>query len=778
MAKVSKKNWATPDGACTSCRARKIKCDREKPQCSSCLGDQHECIYSSPPKRVNHIKVLCESFDEIQDRLITMEKQLSRLTATLGNPNAAEQGGILEKESSVPNSTSFGHVVRDTDGQIERYHGPWTLLAQCRQLETDLMCWPEVSTLLTRMVHDTMRLSLDSFSAGLADMKMCLPPRQLLSVMVECFLKNADYATSIFDHQSLYHAIDRVYQDPANPEEKPWVLCFNLIILLTLGAEHPLQSEDPFVRPMLQAVHVAAGNSRLFMEPRLVSVQALALFSLFVQQCYTDNEALGDSIFAQACQLARQMGLPQPYGCTSNSILTPVEVDERQRVYQSLYIRNRYSTTASGGLVWLPNGVSSTGTVTALAVHWELAKLQDEVHRLLGAPDLTSSDRRAVVAQLREKLKLWQETRLLPSLLEPMTVDRVVLYLGFLGTRMYIGMESKETDREEVLDDCRLSCLLLIVSCTQQQNPTFQSQLHDLLHKLSSSREKSDNLSQSSRASTPSSSSSSSHSTSDRLAQLSPLAETSSTKTPPATTSPLLPLHRLAKVFPITAIFMLGRHILGVSPNGKSSTPFRTDTDNNSDICILKSLLLCFQRSPPFLGVNSQPDSCSYRLGQALDHLVHIIHTMTFQQTSPRALVSKSPNHHMETNEHIPRDFTASQSLPEVTDLSRFWYAREMTGHTPMDISMSDFQSAWTAPQDSLSSSTMPLLSSDSSIYTPAMEPTPIMSMSNTPLDLSEFFSAESDGQDGWNVVGDVSNIIQQIRPPIKRRRTNEDKLD
>ncbi|OQD89831.1 hypothetical protein PENANT_c002G06421 [Penicillium antarcticum] len=657
-----------------------------------------------------------------------MEKQLSQLTATLGKTNSTEHVDILEKVSPSQNPTSFGHVVRDTDGQIERYHGPWTLLAQCRQLETDLACWPEVSTLLTRM---------------------------LLSVMVECFLKNADYATSIFDHQSLYHAVDRVYQNSANPEEKPWVLCFNLIILLTLGAEHPLQSEDPFVRPMLQAVHVAAGNSRLFMEPRLVSVQALALFvsdevplivspltaseSLFVQQCYTDNEALGDSIFAQACQLARQMGLSQPRGHATASILTPAEADERQRVYQSLYIRNRYSTTASGGLVWLPNVSAFTGTVAALAVHWELAKLQDEVHRVLGASDLTSSDCRVAVAQLREKLKVWQETYLMIFSTEAMTVDRVVLYLNFLGIRMYISKESKDTDREEVLDDCRLSCLLVIVSCTQLHKVDLQNQLYDLLHKLSSSREKSDSMSQSSRASTPSSSSSS-NSTGDKLAQPAPLAETSSNNNFSNNPSILLPLHRLAKVFPITAIFMLGRHILGVTTNGKSSTTFRTEHDNNSDILLLQSLLLCFQKSPPFLGNNKQPDSCSYRLGQALDHLVNIIHTMTSQRTSPRGQYSKSPNNDIEANEHLCRNFMASQSLPQATDLSSFWYSREMTGHTPMDISISDFQSAWPTPQDSLGSSTMPLLTSEGSIYTPAMEATPIMSMSNTPLDLSGIF--------------------------------------
>lgn len=54
------KNWSlqSHDGPCSNCRVRKIKCGREKPECSICRQAQVECVYTPPPKRVNHVKVL------------------------------------------------------------------------------------------------------------------------------------------------------------------------------------------------------------------------------------------------------------------------------------------------------------------------------------------------------------------------------------------------------------------------------------------------------------------------------------------------------------------------------------------------------------------------------------------------------------------------------------------------------------------------------------------------------------------------------------------------
>lgn len=57
------------DVACTNCRTRKVRCGRERPQCESCIRDGAECVYSTPTKRVNHVKVLYVSPERPNERI-------------------------------------------------------------------------------------------------------------------------------------------------------------------------------------------------------------------------------------------------------------------------------------------------------------------------------------------------------------------------------------------------------------------------------------------------------------------------------------------------------------------------------------------------------------------------------------------------------------------------------------------------------------------------------------------------------------------------------------
>lgn len=47
------------DLACTRCRERKVRCDRELPRCGNCEKEAGmACVYQTPVKRVNHLKLL------------------------------------------------------------------------------------------------------------------------------------------------------------------------------------------------------------------------------------------------------------------------------------------------------------------------------------------------------------------------------------------------------------------------------------------------------------------------------------------------------------------------------------------------------------------------------------------------------------------------------------------------------------------------------------------------------------------------------------------------
>lgn len=226
-----------------------------------------------------------------------MQGELSSLTAMFRRSDIAEKFRLDLSDQDVPTRDTSGtnsgtstpplsgpgHFVRDDQTLVERYHGPCTLVALCRNFGADLTSYmggsdEVVGSLVNRMLLDISTNDHMDFELGSGhDDTVCPPPRQFLSVMLETFLKQADYSTDIFCHQTIYEAVERVYREPSSPASEPWALCFNLIILLALGIEHPVRGDDPFVRPMLQAAHVAARKPSFFMSPRLVNVQALAL---------------------------------------------------------------------------------------------------------------------------------------------------------------------------------------------------------------------------------------------------------------------------------------------------------------------------------------------------------------------------------------------------------------------------------------------------------------------------------------------------------------------
>lgn len=47
-----------PAAACDHCRQRKVRCDRQQPECSNCMRYGVACNLSSSTKRVNHAKEL------------------------------------------------------------------------------------------------------------------------------------------------------------------------------------------------------------------------------------------------------------------------------------------------------------------------------------------------------------------------------------------------------------------------------------------------------------------------------------------------------------------------------------------------------------------------------------------------------------------------------------------------------------------------------------------------------------------------------------------------
>lgn len=255
----------------------------------------------SRPTLIPYPFTRCESFDEVNDRLNMVQAQLSALTSMLEaskatgprnlSTNDAYTGSRPEhnRRASCPTVLDHdagdrivpgGFVIREEGTLNERYYGPWTLDHECRKFNRDvsssnISAGPSLLQRFQRAL-DSTPVDLPSPPSRQGQSSERLLPKVFLSVMVEHFVDQADFCTDIFLRTSLNAAVDRVYSDSRDSLHEAWAVCLDLIFLFVLGAEQPLRAAD-HTQPLFDAVDSAIGKQQLFMAPRLVAVQTLAL---------------------------------------------------------------------------------------------------------------------------------------------------------------------------------------------------------------------------------------------------------------------------------------------------------------------------------------------------------------------------------------------------------------------------------------------------------------------------------------------------------------------
>ncbi|KAH7134403.1 hypothetical protein EDB81DRAFT_903343 [Dactylonectria macrodidyma] len=513
QSKEQSQMWSTHDLACAHCRARKIRCGRERPQCESCKRDGVDCRYSSPGKRINHVKLLCQNFEALEDQLNTIQGDLSALTSLVKSSGGAGRplplpgddglrDGFAEENAST-DARKDRHIVRNESYSIDRYHGPCSLFALCKEFHDDAVVQAQgLDTPSSSNTNDTnnmtIRLLVEQMCADASREEhmdipsehsgICLPPRQFLNIVIGQFFKNADYATDIFVRSSFQVQLDRVYAYPLDPMDEAWAVCFNVIVLLAIGKDQTTQNNSPFVQPFLQTLKMTVNNPCVFLIPRLVNVQALALLSHIAEQY--SPPGFGEVVFAQACLLARTMGLHQPRASSAGA--TTDEILEKQKVFRSLYIRDKGFAICRGSLSWLPTFDSSIVVPSDQANREEtkysprvgLARIQDEIYRhfhAAEAPSLSPAKHSHLLSTLEQKLDLWAATH---QVIKKATssIEAANLTLSFFATRLCICRSSDEPRLARMaLKDAKASCVLFLIATSSHPDPRLVETLDQLL---------------------------------------------------------------------------------------------------------------------------------------------------------------------------------------------------------------------------------------------------------------------------------------------------------
>lgn len=110
------------------------------------------------------------------------------------------------------------------------------------------------------------------------------PPRPLLEASIDCFLNEINLDVPIFQEARLREAIQDHYSKDITETDEALSLCFNNIILLTLGLKSRLSRlnrpsiygmEDELMLSFLKNAHRAFQKFDRYFKPRLVNAQAL-----------------------------------------------------------------------------------------------------------------------------------------------------------------------------------------------------------------------------------------------------------------------------------------------------------------------------------------------------------------------------------------------------------------------------------------------------------------------------------------------------------------------
>lgn len=284
------------------------------------------------------------------------------------------------------------------------------------------------------------------------------------------------------------------------------------------------------------------------------------------------------------------------------------EIVERRKLFRSLYIRERCYATARGTLRRLPRYITDTksevssramsqdaSSATLTAAHCEaplvsvpysetneplftMAMIQDDLHAAMfpnNPSETRMMEQKMALSSIRQSLVDFARTHRLPYLKRPQTFQDLSIHLAYLGTRI----RAYELDLAEhnVLDDARLSCLLVMSACSDEKGLDTGSadKLDRLLRRMAHRNWCQDNTAVLPQS--PGGSRKASAALPTQEEQLNSPRAASKRFWPfgsDSLASPnihLLRKQRVLELMPTSAIFILARSILGIKRNAVSA---------------------------------------------------------------------------------------------------------------------------------------------------------------------------------------------------------------
>ncbi|KAK1961595.1 hypothetical protein LY78DRAFT_750130 [Colletotrichum sublineola] len=511
--------------ACDQCRLKKIRCGKERPNCSNCERMNLDCNWSGQGKKPNQTVALNKSISTMGDRLRLIEGNISGIQQSLqrldsavrsrpgligledmisvppvgtGSPPGAgsNQGGCGTSSSSASDiSTVKFDVIHDAQGN-ERCVGPTSLLSLIHNIDELSMPDPEgtgnnnatVREKIKELGYNTRQPLFPNTNDGSMIKE---PPMLIVESLMDHYFDIINPHFPIWTRDGFRRLMDVSRQESNPASNKPFVVCANNMVLLTLMAKAlhsraksssgsnldlTIESIDvELVQSFIENANRAMVRVEQLLSPRLVNVQALLSLCYVSQMCLCED--VSSLTLTLAAHVAKLMGLYQTQTSSlSPSKFSPEDILERQNVLKCLYYLDKAICWNVGSPPSAPfDAILTTTAMTRLPgegpslmdAKFILAQIEDDIYRLLylnttGQISMTTKAIRAKLENWRVTCHLDAEDSEEAGYQFPFS-SRLELDILFHYARMRLMWPSVgEPDaKTSLIQDCQTSLLLL-----------------------------------------------------------------------------------------------------------------------------------------------------------------------------------------------------------------------------------------------------------------------------------------------------------------------------
>ncbi|KAF5579608.1 transcriptional regulatory [Fusarium pseudocircinatum] len=303
--------------ACDYCKQKKFRCSKELPKCSACQPWPGPCNYSrdKPALKSNfNEQATCASLDSasrpsierLYERLQKVEKAVQALT-----PTVAEDVEAVNHGPSTNYQQVFGKEGEPQDGNDSRPSlsagdvNSFSFLKDTSITNTTIGSSP----LHQHAAKEFQYLSDSLTTAGVtsksyANTGFFVPSKGEGYQMIGRFLESVSLGDTFFITPSESLLIQTIFR-PETVSKKAWVVYINYMIVTMLAHNEAVRAQK-----YRDNMKLALNDSRIFLEPHEVNLQALIMLAIHGEDYATPNQSW--MLVGHACRQAEALRLHAP----------------------------------------------------------------------------------------------------------------------------------------------------------------------------------------------------------------------------------------------------------------------------------------------------------------------------------------------------------------------------------------------------------------------------------------------------------------------------------